>query len=424
MRHYCLSNGIPVVLAPMNGTAVMTALILFKVGSRNEQKANNGVSHFVEHLFFKGTERRPSTLAVAKELDQLGADYNAFTAKDHTGYYVKVASRHAAHALKVLADILLHPLFDAKEIDRERGVIVEEINMYEDNPMVTAEELVEELMFGKQHPLGFRITGPKKNIHSLRRADILQYRDTYYHPENMVIILAGHLPSATPKLLRGLFGGVAQSLKKIPPHTSFRMRSTAVTLHLQKEKTAQAHLAMGFHGPQYTAHDLPTAQVFSTILGGNMSSRLFINVRERQGLCYYIRSQLTPYEDSGAFMIAAGFDTQRIENAVRAIVQEIKDAVTQGVTPEELRNAKEFLVGKMSLRLEDSEEVAAWWGKTFFFARRMETPEQYLRHITRVTRQDVLRFARKTFHPKQCNLAIIGPTTSSTTQRLRRTLSW
>ena len=325
MKQFTLKNGIPVVLADMNGTNVMTALILFKVGSRNETQSINGVSHFLEHLFFKGTENRPTTLDISRELDGLGADFNAFTSKDYTGYYVKVASQHSEVAIDILEDLLFHPLFDPEEIERERGVIVEEINMYKDNPMATAEELSEELLFGAHHPLGYRIAGPPENIMKISRKRILEYRDTYYHPDNMVIVLAGNLPKNIRSVITKQFAVSPPARRKTPPYKKFIYTQKAPRLLLEKKKTAQSHLALSFPGPTYTSKEGPAAQVLSTILGGNMSSRLFINVRERQGLCYYIRSGMTPYENMGACTIQAGFDTKRIHQAVKAIIEEIVD---------------------------------------------------------------------------------------------------
>lgn len=423
MKSFRLPNGIQVVTAPMKGTDVVTSLILFKVGSRNEQKKNNGVSHFVEHLFFKGTTNRPTTLAIAKELDSLGADYNAFTSKDHTGYYVKVAKKHTVKALEVLADILFHPLFDAAEIDRERGVIVEEINMYEDNPMATAEELAEELLFGKNHPLGFRIAGPKNNIRTISRSSILHYRDTYYHPANMVIICAGNLPSDTNATIRKYFGGVSQAQHQTPKHAVFTTVGST-RFHWEKKKTAQTHLALGFRAPSYTESNLLAAQLLAIIFGGNMSSRLFINVRERQGLCYYIRASVTPYEDAGIFAIQAGFDIQRIEKAMRAIVAEIAALCQSGITADELHHAKEYLRGKMSLRLEDTEEIASWWGRNWFFMKKMETPAQYLDRFKKITQRDIQQYIQTAFSPKQAHCVIIGPSTPAQMRKLQRILVW
>ncbi len=424
MRELKLKNGIPVVLVPVKGTDVVTALIVFKVGSRNETKSINGISHFVEHLFFKGTERRPSTLAISKELDGIGADFNAFTGKDLTGYYIKVQKRHAKVAIDMLEDILFHPIFDAEEIDRERGVIIEEINMYEDNPMAIAEELSEQLLFGANHPLGFRIAGPKENILNVSRNDIISYRNKYYHPNNMTIVLAGNVSAETVSQLRKHFEANSRTTKRRPKHRAFSFSQRSARIHLEKKQTAQAHLALSFPGPTYSSKDICTAQLLSTVLGGNMSSRLFINVRERKGLCYYITSGVSPYEDMGAFTIRAGFDTTRIHEAIQAITQEVQDITTNTIPEKELRKAKEFIRGKMSLKLEDSESVAAWWAKEALFRRTRISPQQYISRIQRVTATQVQSYAQKHLRAQHANLVIIGPYTNRQQQSFKKHLKF
>jgi predicted Zn-dependent peptidase len=426
MKHFRLKNGIPVILEQMAGTQVVTALILFKVGSRNETRATNGVSHFVEHLFFKGTEHRPTTLDISKELDGVGADFNAFTSKDFTGYYVKVSSRHTELAIDILEDILFHPIFDPAEIDRERGVIVEEINMYEDNPMAISDELSEQLMYGKDHPLGYRIAGPIKNIRAIRREAIIEYRDTYYHPDNMVVIVTGNLPKDIRQLIDRRFGTARRNGSRTPKQKPYRYRQSQARFALHRKKTAQAHLALTFPGPTYSARDRYAAELLSVILGGNMSSRLFINVRERQGLCYYIRAGMSPYEDCGAFSIQAGFDRSRINQAITAIIAELKRFQTESVTEAELSQAKEFLRGKTSLRLEDSESVAAYWGQQALFLEKPDwlTPQEYEKKTQAVTIGQLMRLARKTFQPKHANLVVIGPYSASQQAGFRKHLKF
>ncbi len=424
MKKYTLQNGIPVILHELKGTNAVTALILFKVGSRNENKRNNGVSHFVEHLFFKGTEKRPTTLDISKELDGLGADFNAFTSKDFTGYYVKVASQHTKKAIDILEDILFHPIFDAEEITRERGVIVEEINMYEDNPMSIADEFSEQLMYGENHPLGYRIAGPPENIKSISREAILEYRDTYYHTDNMVIILSGNLPQDTYAEVKKRFANSPAPKARPPRHKVFQLKQRSPRLHIERKDTAQAHLALTFPGPSYTAKQLPATQLLATILGGSMSSRLFINVRERQGLCYYIRAGVSPYEDVGAFSITAGFDRTRIHQATKAIISEIVAVRDNGVTPEELQNAKQFIRGKTSIRMEDSENVASRIGMQALFQKEIGSQQEFFKKIDAVTTAQVQAAAKKIFVKQHGNLAVIGPYTKRQEQSFKKHLNF
>lgn len=422
MKEYKLQNKIPVILDKMEGTDVVTALILFKVGSRNETAKTNGISHFLEHLFFKGTENRPTTLDISKELDGVGADFNAFTSKDYTGYYVKVASKHTEMALDVLQDMLFNPLFEQEEIDRERGVIIEEINMYEDNPMATAEELAEEMFFGAKHPLGYRIAGPRENIRNITRNQIIKYRESFYYPANMQVVVTGNLPKNIRSLVNKTFGVHKVAQRKRPTQKKFEYKQKSARALVYKKPTAQSHLALSFPAPTYTAKQLPAASIASVILGGSMSSRLFINVRERQGLCYYIRSHVSPYEDKGVFTIQAGFDTKRIKQAVKGIAEELVRFRDEGITDEELAAAKEYITGKQALRLEDTESVALRWGFQSLFKKRQQTPEEYLKDIHAVTKQQVQKYIRDTFTKQQANLVVVGPYTKRQEETFKKVL--
>jgi predicted Zn-dependent peptidase len=414
-----LSNKTPVILAQMPSTQVFTALVLFKVGSRYETAKGNGISHFLEHLFFKGTINRPTALDISKELDGVGADYNAFTGKDYTGYYVKVTKRHARLAVDLLQDLLVNPLFEPAEIDRERGVIIEEINMYDDNPMATAEELAEELLFGKNHPLGYRIAGPRENIRKITRNEIIKYREHYYRPDNMVIVLAGKIPAGAMNWLEEGFATIAKGKKVDLQPKQFTLTQKSFRLHIEKKKTAQSHLAITFPAPTYTDRDLFTAKVLSVLLGGGMSSRLFINVRERQGLCYYIRAGMTPYADQGAFMIQAGFDTKRIKQAIAAIMEQLRIVRDVLVEEEELTKAKECIRGHLALRLEDADHIASWWGQQFLFQQVQMTPAQYEERIVAVTARDIQRLAQKLFQHHLMNAVIVGPYTPALQKQLQ-----
>jgi predicted Zn-dependent peptidase len=417
-----LSNGIPVVINRLPGTQAMTILILFKVGSRYETKTTNGISHFLEHLFFKGTTNRPTSLDIAKELDGVGAGYNAFTSKDYTGYYVKVGKKHARLAVDVISDLLLNPLFEQEEIDRERGVIIEEINMYEDNPMATAEILSEMELFGKNHPLGYDIAGPKDNIRTVTRNQIMKYRDTHYRTDNMVIAVAGNVPASVYKDIDKAFSVMEKPKTRKPKPKKFVYKQRSPRVLVQKKPTAQSHLALSFPGPTYTQKDAAAYRVLARILGGGMSSRLFIQVRERKGLCYYIRAGLTSYEDQGAFTIQAGFDTKRINKAADAIIEQLQLIRDEGVTKEELQQAKDGISGAMSIQMEDSENVAQWWSNQALFQKTGKTVQQYERAIQKVTKKQVEAVAQKMFKSSQANLVIVGPYTKAKEKTMRKKL--
>ncbi|OGY84567.1 MAG: hypothetical protein A3F54_05675 [Candidatus Kerfeldbacteria bacterium RIFCSPHIGHO2_12_FULL_48_17] len=403
-----LKNGLRIVTAPLHDTKVVTVLIMFKVGSRYEAKNINGVSHFLEHLFFKGTKNRPTTLEISQTLDSVGADYNAFTSKEWTGYYIKLEHQKLELALDMLSDMLFNSLFEPKEIERERGVIIEEINMYEDNPMATVEERLERLLYGN-NPLGRAIAGPKPTIKKITRQQILKYRQSHYHAGNTVIAVAGKLNAQSTGLIKKYFGGNKFKKQQEQAYEKVSVKQSAPQLNLKYKKTEQSHLAFGWAAYPIGHEKLEALQLASVILGGNMSSRLFISIRERKGLCYLIRSSITPYQDIGNLVIQAGIDKKRIKPAIEAILKEVDLLRDKGVSEEELRKAKDFMKGKLVLQLEDSEEIANWLVQRILFNEKNLTPEEKIKRLEKITTQDILRVANEVFRPDTMNLAIIGP---------------
>ena len=393
-------------------TASATVMLLVPVGSRFETDKNNGISHFLEHLMFKGTETRPSTLEITKLLDGVGAEYNAYTSKDHTAYYIKVAANHFELALDLFSDMLFNSLFDANEIDRERGVILEELNMYEDNPLMHVETLLEMAVFNKKHPLGYDIGGHKKNIRQLPRRSFMKFKRDHYFPSNMHLAVAGNLPRNTNQLIRKYFGKPSDRPKKQKPKAFKSYQKSPQVLH-KKKATQQTQLAIGFEALPYGHRSLPALSVLSVLLGGNMSSRLFIEIRERQGLCYVVRSSVSPYTDTGVFTIQAGLDNERLKPAVTAITQELKRVKQELVSEEELHNAKEFMKGQTALQLENSSSLASWYGKQSVLTGKLISPTVKLKTIEQVTARQVQRIANTILVKEHINIATIGPMSST-----------
>lgn len=411
-KRILLKNGARLLLAPLTDTASVTILIMFKVGSRYETPAINGSAHFIEHLMFKGTTKRPTTLDISKELDGVGADYNAFTSKDTTGYYVKVDAKKLGLATDILQDMLFNSLFDAKEMDRERGVIVEEINMYEDNPLMHAEELAEELMYGKNHPLGYLIAGPRSVIKHVTRKQLLTFKNDLYDAKHMVVSVAGKISPADERALKKAFENYPTKPGK-HAFTPFKAKQTVSRALVKFKKTEQVQLVLGTPAYSLFEKDLATLMVLSTILGGNMSSRLFVNVREKRGLCYMIRANVNPYEDTGSFTIQSGIARKSVPQALQAIVFELKRMKTELVSTQELQQAKDFISGKLTLSWEDSETIANYWARQELLQHTMETPLDKLAKIYAVTSADVQRVAKQLFQTPQLNLVLIGPFTSA-----------
>lgn len=409
IRQTKLPNGIRLITAPIKEVNSATILILFKVGSRYETEKNNGISHFIEHLFFKGTKKRPTTLILTKELDNLGAEYNAFTAKDHTGFYIKINSAKIETAVELISDMLLNSLFDQAEIDKERQVIIEEINMYEDNPLFYVEDLFEKICY-QNSPLARLISGPKANIEKITRAAIIKYKTDFYQPKNLVIGLAGKINETKVKcLIKKYFNFSKKTNKSNPRLLNFSDKQNAPRLILKYKEAEQVQVGLGFPGLKNTDQGLLPLYLLGIILGGNMSSRLFIKIREENGLAYFIKSAVNTYEDTGNLYIQAGLTKERIEEAINLILSELKKVINQGITPEELSRAKEFLKGKLILKLEDPQSLIQWLGEQWLLTKKIETLDDKLKKIARVKISDINNIARKIINYKKLNLAVIGP---------------
>lgn len=404
-----LKNGTRVHLVPMEGTQAMTALVLYRIGSRNEALKVWGGSHFIEHLMFKGTKRRPSSRELTQIIDRYGAEYNAFTGKDKTAYYIKIDGSKADVAIDVLGDMLNHSLFDAKELNRERKVIIEEIKMYEENPIMHVEDLLEDAMFAG-HTLGRNIAGTPKSMMAMKRADILAYRDAYYVPSNTVVVLAGAVPANAMELLEKHFGKAKD--RTLPPRdTDFTgvKASTKPRVGRQYKPLKQAQIAFGFPTVGRDHPDQEAIKLLATILGGTMSSRLFIEVRERRGLCYSIRAMADAYDEVGTFVVRAGLDAARLGLACDIVMRELKKIAAKGVTDDELRKAKDHVKGAVKLKLEDSSERAEFVGMQEVFTGNVESVEERLAKFEAVKKADVHRVAREIIDFSKMAMAGVGP---------------
>lgn len=402
-----LDNGLRIVTKSLDNTKAVTVLILVGAGSRYETKEINGLSHFLEHMFFKGAKKYKNTKEVSEAIDGVGGEFNAFTGKEYVGYYVKVAGKHVGLALDVLSDMLLHSKFDPEEIERERGVIMEEYNMYQDTPMQQIGWDYERLIYGDQ-PMGWDQVGTKETIHSLQREDFLDYEDKLYSPDNIVISIAGNVNhEEMVGEVEGLFS-MEPEKKAYDAHPVEAMDRDKY-LYLRNKKTEQAHLMLGFPGYAEKHPDHFALKLLTIVLGGNMSSRMFLSIRERQGLAYYISTSSDDYTDTGTVATNAGVSIDGIDKAITAILKEYKGVVDTAVSDAELKKAKEYLKGKLILKLEDSEEYAHLLGKYQVLYDEFMTMEQLFDEVDKITPQDLQRVARDLFHEDKLYLAVIGP---------------
>lgn len=412
MEQFTLPNGTRVVFAPSHDTKAVTALAYFAVGSRYENKDLWGGSHFLEHMMFKGTTKRPTTEELSKELDAVGADYNAFTSKDHTAYYIKIDATHTELALDMLSDMLYKSNFNSTEFERERGVICEELNMYEDNPSMKVDELFEEQMFAG-NTLGWRIGGLPVGIKKMELKKLITFKKHFYSPEHLVLVLAGKVDAKTRAAVKKYFGPEQRHNSKRLGYEPFSWnaarRVASGPVKLMTKQTDQMHMVLGFPAFNYDDERNAPLLLLHLIMGGSMSSRLFINVRERQGLCYVIRTGVTNYADAGAFTITSGLDKTRLREAMKVIHAELVRVMSKGVTPEEVAMAKDHLRGKMTLQFEDSARVADFYGQQKLLMKKFETPEQKLKRIMRQSPADINKVARTILKFSQAKMGVIGP---------------
>lgn len=409
-------NGLRLITAPMKDTNTVTVIVAVAAGSKYETKNLNGLSHFLEHMFFKGTKKRPKTKDIAGALDAVGGEYNAFTSQESTAYFAKVDSRHLDLALDVVSDIYLNSKMEEREIEKERGVILQEINMYEDTPMLLVQEDFEHLLYGDQ-PAGWRIIGTKENIARVGRKDFINHRKKFYNASNTVVCLAGNFgskgESGIIRVIRETFGRMRKGSENKKQKTiEIQARPQ---LKIRHKKTDQTHLVVGFRGYDMFNKNRFALALLGNILGGTMSSRLFLSVRERLGLAYYVSASSEEYSDCGYFSVRAGVDTdtRKIEKTVKVIITEIRKMREKGVSKQELHRAKENFRGKLAMSLESSDEVASFLAGQELARREIKMPEQILAEIDKVRRSDILKVGREIFVGNKLNLALIGPVEDS-----------
>jgi predicted Zn-dependent peptidase len=402
-----LDNGLRILTAPMESAQSVTCAIMLAAGSRYETADTNGIAHFAEHMFFKGTERRPTARDISKEIDAIGGEFNAFTGKEYTGYYVKCAAESRDIALDVLVDMLRNSKFDPEEIDREKGVIIEEMNMYYDTPRDFISGVYEDLLYDDQ-PLGWDIIGRKETIRSATSDTFRSYVGHWYKPARMVVGIGGKLGDGLHERIAELLGDVAPADTGEPAPVQVSLNGNPhVKVHTKASD--QAHICLGVHSYPLEHPDRYVLQVLSTILGGGMSSRLFTEVRERRGLAYYVYGLNHSYTDAGSLYAQAGVDINRIDDAVSTVAAELRTIAKDAVPQDELDKAKSFAKGRFVLQLETSQGLIMFGLRREVLESRTPDPEEILAELDKVTAEDVQRVARDLIETQGANLAVIGP---------------
>jgi len=411
---FTLKSGLRVLFFSMPRLESATVMVGVGAGSRYETRQINGLAHFLEHMAFKGTKKRPTTEKIASEIEAVGGVFNAFTDKEFTGYWVKLPVKHLPLACDILSDMLTNSLLKQEEIERERGVIIEEINMREDVPMTKVAVEFERLLYG-DNPMGWDIAGEKETVAKIRREDFLEYMRRLYFAKNMVVAVAGGVKltelTELTKIIENYFGSLQKVSKNItkPISVGSGAGQNKPRIKLIFKKTEQAHFCLGVPGYSLKDKRRWAAGVLTAILGGGMSSRLFLEIRERRGLAYYVGSEAEFYTDSGYVVSRAGVKIEKINEAIKVTLGEMEKLVAKKISQKEIAKAKEMLKGHLILSLEDSQNVAQRGATQLILEGKVRTPAQALAEIDKVTTEDVQRVAREIFRPPKLNLTIVGP---------------
>lgn len=401
-----LDNGLRVITVPMKDSPTVTVFVLVEAGSKYEKKENNGISHFLEHMCFKGTKKRPLNSDISTELDNLGSYYNAFTSQEYTGYFAKAESSHLPELLDIISDMYLNPIFNEKEIEKEKGVIIEEINMYEDLPQRKVQDLIMKLVYGDQ-PAGFDIAGPKDNIRQMSQADFIKYRDRLYTASATAVVVAGKFnEKKVIKDIRNIFSTIPSLDKGVKEKVMETQSQPAVAIF--KKETDQTHLVLGVR--TFNAYDKrnKALKVLDGILDAGMSSRLFKKLRDEMGVCYYVNASHDAFTDHGLYTISAGVDNNRVKEVVKVLLGELNKLKNELVSPAELKKVKQNLAGTMYLGLESSSSLAQFYGLQEIMNEKIKKPENIKKEIYTVTAEEVRTLAREIFVDRNLNLAIVG----------------
>jgi predicted Zn-dependent peptidase len=406
-ERHTLENGLRVLTAPMPHAQSVCCVIMLAAGSRYENRENSGIAHFTEHMFFKGTERRPTARDLSGEVDAIGGEFNAFTGKEYTGYFVRCAAEFRDTALDVLVDMIRNSKFDPGEIEREKGVINEEMNMYYDTPRDYISGVYDELVYG-DHPLGWDTLGRKETVRAATRETFLDYLDSWYKPSRMVVGVGGRIEGDLLGKIEELLGDLEDGRTGSPQPAEVAAADGA-RVRLHTKTSDQAHLCLGVPSYPLDHPDRYALQMVATVLGSGMSSRLFTEVRERRGLAYYVYAINHSYVDAGSLYSQAGVDVNRIDEAVETIARELRRIADEAVEPEELEKSRSLAKGRFILQLENPQGLILFGLRREAVEGRAPEPQEVIDALNAVTAEDVQRVAQDVIGRNGLNLAVIGP---------------
>lgn len=413
-------NGLRVVTVPMKDNPTVTVLVLVGTGADYETKEINGISHFLEHMCFKGTTKRLTPKDISVELDGLGCQYNAFTSRECTGYYAKGDAKNFKKIFDIVSDVYLNSVFPETEIEKEKGVIIEELNMYEDIPQAHVQDLFDEVLYGDQ-PSGWRIVGTKENIKKMKRDNFVDYKKSHYVAENTVIVVTGNI------INEDVYKEVDKYFKDIHIGKSEKKTKTKDVQNEPKvlvkyKETDQTHFVLGVRSFSIFDKRNVTISLMSAVLGAGMSSRLFTKLREEMGVAYYVRAHNDASLDHGVFQISAGVNNARTEEVLKEIIKECNLLVKQKVSEEELKKVKSFIIGNTKMALEATDDIANYYGGQELLKKEIKNLEEKIKEINAVTSNDIQKMAKLLFKTKNLNMALVGPVKDKT--RLEKILKF
>lgn len=405
-KKFTLPNGLRVLLIPQKGAKAMTLSILVEAGSKYETKEQNGISHFLEHMMFKGSKKRPTPLAIATELDRIGGESNAFTSHEHTGYWAKADASQFELVLDLISDIYLNPILDEKEIEKEKKVIIEEMNMYFDTPQRYVWDIWMALLYGDQ-PAGRPIIGTRETITRISQENLARYVSERYRAENSLVVVSGDFGEQAIKQAEKAFSSIPTGSGAAKLKVEEKQFQPAATVKFKK--TDQAHIVLGVRAFSLFDERRWALGVLGTILGGGMSSRLFQRLREELGMAYYVGASADLFTDHGYFAAYAGVDVSRATVAISAILEEFATIVKKPVPADELQKAKDHIKGSLILNIETTDQLAGYFGPQELLRKEVHTPEENLERINKVSAEDIQSIAEEIFVSCHLNLAMIGP---------------
>ena len=403
-----IPNGPRLILVPRKNVPSLTVLVAVPVGSRYESDNLRGVSHFIEHLLFKGTKKRPDTLALTRELDCLGAEYNAYTAKDRTAYHLKTIKKNQEKALDILSDMFFNPLCRKEDFLKEKDVIIEEIKMYKENPLFYIDDVFEQTLYGS-HSLGKMISGEIGDIKKLSLKKLLEFKNNFYQPDKIVIVLAGNIQPNSEELIKKYFSPRKKITRKGKGFISFTKKRPCFKMKKVVKEVDQVQIALGGISYPYNDERNYPLSLLAVILGGYMSSRLFLKVRVEKGLAYFVRMDTNIYEDTGSFAVWAGVDKAKVKEAVKVILEEFFRVKKELITKEEIQRAKTFYEGRTKIQMENSDFLASFFAREAMFSKKILTPLEKIEKIKKVTPEQIQEVAKELFRPDNLALSLIGP---------------